>query len=118
MLAEGSRTNSVFTAPASIADGDWLFLTIFIYNGTNTPPTPTPPSGFSTVSAGSPTWPYRNTLADTTQADTWCWVKKASGESGNYTVTHTGPVTTRGSIIRVTGADPSTPIDKFTQNKG
>lgn len=111
VLAEGTRANSTYTAPSSIADGDVLLIWHFEFNSGGYP-TPTPPTGFATVPSGS--WPMFNS-ADYAQ---WLWYKVASGESGNYTVTHTSAVT-RGIVARITGANTTSPFaPNATQNGG
>lgn len=77
-----SRTNTTYTAPAGIADGD----IIVIYHGLfGTPPTPTPPSGFALYDDGA--GPLIVTDGGYS-GNLYPYWKRASGESGNYTVTH------------------------------
>lgn len=109
-LTEATRTNSVYTAPSGISDGDLLLIWHFEYSGSGAPPTPTPPGGFAVVPG--PTWPVTNGTGSGDEGDVWLWYKIASSEAGNYTVTHAS-ATTRGIMARVTGADTTTP---FTPN--
>lgn len=80
VLPYSSHTNPVITAPAGIQDGD--ILVIWAAIGNATPPTPTPPAGF-TVATG---FPAQDTGGGFTVKD-YVWTKTASSESGNYTVT-------------------------------
>lgn len=114
VLAEATTVDSVFTAPASIADGDLLIIWLILILSGGAPPTPTPPTGF-TAPAG--TWPITGTFS-TFQYAQYVWTKVASGESGNYTVSH-GSCVNRGIMARITGADTTTPITPNpTQNSG
>lgn len=114
--AEATTVDTVYVAPASIANGDVLFIYHFELSlSLAAPPTPTAPAGF-TLAPG--TWPLVNTLNGATNARVWLWYKIASGESGNYTVTHTSCIN-RGIIARVTGANTADPFDPDpTQNTG
>jgi len=113
-----SRTNTTITAPSGIEDDDVLYL--FHLLGSASPPTPTPPAGF--------------VVADTPVGETYpidasdgsfilslrVWRKTASGESGDYTVTHSA-ASSQGVIVRVTGADtgnPSDPLPSFVLSDG
>jgi hypothetical protein len=78
-----SRTNTVATAPAGIVNGDALFL--FVIVGATSPPTLTPPTGFSLLT-GFPASTHDG--APFTVAAS-AFVKIASSESGSYTITHT-----------------------------
>lgn len=80
-----SRTNTTLTAPAGIQDGDVLVI-VFCIGANPSAPTPTPPAGFS---APTGTWPITITDLSGFNVKTFVWYKVASGESGNYTVTHT-----------------------------
>lgn len=99
-----SRTNTTVTAPSGIQNGDTLFFALFVgragsYN------TATPPAGFSALSGG--TWPMQSN--DTSFfASIYIWYKIASGESGNYTATHSSS-STQGVMWRVSNGDGSIP---------
>ena len=109
-IVEQTTVDTTYTAPSGITNGDLLLIWHFEFLAT-TPPTPTAPAGFTLVPG---TWP----LVGTTQQSTWLWYKIASGESGNYTVSHASCVN-RGIMIRVTGADTTTPFSPSpTLNKG
>lgn len=99
----GTNTNTVLTAPSGIQNGDLLL--IFFAIGAASPPTPTPPSGF-TACAGS--WPASVSHSGFT-VDDYCWQKIANNESGNYTVTQAS-ASTQGYIGAYSGADPSAPL--------
>lgn len=75
VLAAGTRTNSTLSAPAGLTDGDILVL-IWHEEGDVTP---TPPSGFAE-------WVSHAHSTDPTQL--FIWWKRASSESGSYTITH------------------------------
>lgn len=113
VVAEQTAANPVYTAPAGIADGDWLVIWHFIFNATA--PSPTPPTGFA---AAPGTWPIHATDGSTNFYQ-YCWIKKASGESGNYTVTQPTTGATRGLMFAVRGADGTTPMTPTpSQNSG
>jgi hypothetical protein len=103
-----SRTNTTITAPSGITDGDLLLL--FHVIGTGTPPTQTPPAGFTALPG---TWPQTITESGYSMAAR-AWYKIASGESGNYTVTHIAPAgafgACQGAMVRISGADTSSPF--------
>jgi hypothetical protein len=104
-VAIGTRTNTVFTAPPGITNGD--LLVILMSAGAAAAVTVTPPSGWSTLSGGP--------LIVNSKADPWTqrgyvFYKVASGESGNYTTSHSSAATD-GIIIRFTGADTTTPFN-------
>ena len=77
-----SRTNTGATAPTGIVDGDALFL--FVTVALATPPAVTPPTGFSLL----PNFPISSASSGSIIVAASAYVKIASGESGNYTVTH------------------------------
>ena len=103
-----ARTNTTITAPASIADGDILLME-FVRYGTAAP---TFPAGWTIVTD----FPYQYT--DDTLLDVWWLWKRASGESGNYTITHSS-ASTQGWIGRASGriatGDPVA-VKSFTEN--
>lgn len=105
------RTNTTVTAPAGIQNGDVLFYVLFI-GLSGTPPTPTPPAGFSLPNGG--TWPIP--LSDGSfGVRIYVWYKIASNESGNYTATHSSS-TTQGVMFSVQGGSNSAP--NTTTNPG
>jgi len=76
-----TRTTTTFTAPAGLANDDIIKI-VFYYSGYTPPAAPTPPSGFSLFS----------TMFDITDGSwhnrQYVYWKRASGESGNYSFTH------------------------------
>lgn len=80
-VAYASHTSTTITAPTGIQNND--ILIIFFLLGASSPPTPTPPSGFS-VLTGFPVTVTNGGFS----VSSYCWYKVASSESGNYTVTH------------------------------
>ena len=93
-----TRTNTTITAPAGIADGDVLTLIFVRGNPGSAPATPTWPSGFA-LESGFPT-----NVIDFDSFNVSCWVltKIASGESGDYAVTH-GNGASQGVVIASSG---------------
>lgn len=104
-LSLSNRSNSTFTAPSGISDGD--VLVILMHTGRNPALTATAPTGF-TAFTGFPT--NMSTYSDSYVVRLHAWYKVASGESGNYATSHTA-ADTEGIIYRVTGADTTTPQD-------
>lgn len=103
----GTRTNSTITAPSGIANGDLLVAVLFVGDGSLLPALSiTPPSGFVEVT-NSPT---SQDKADPYTISAHVFYKVASGESGNYTFTHSS-ADTEGYMYRLTGCNTSTPID-------
>jgi hypothetical protein len=97
-----SRTNTTITAPAGIQNGD--ILIIFFLVGLAIPPLPTPPAGFTLLMG-----PIIEQVSPPTGIETnpfsvhhYCWIKTASGESGNYTVTH-AVSNSQGYMVAVSG---------------
>ena len=117
-LASGTRTNSTVTAPSGIADGDILVYGLAIGNASGGT-TATAPTGFA-APTGVPI-SYTWTSVDTYTVRLYFWTKKASGESGNYTATHSSADTTA-FMWRITGADATTWVDQnpttFVNNGG
>ena len=93
-----TRTNTTITAPAGIADEDVLTLIFVRGNDGSAPATPTWPSGFALESG----FPTNATSADLYNVNCWVLTKIASGESGNYTVTH-GNGASQGVVIASSG---------------
>jgi hypothetical protein len=113
-LAYGTRTNSTLTAPASIANGDLLVNVMHAGNASLTALAITPPAGWSAI----PNDPSTKNAPDPYSIAMHVFYKVASGESGNYTFTHSSGET-EGFIYRLTGADTTTPLDVTpTQNNG
>jgi hypothetical protein len=103
----GTRTNSTITAPSSISNGNLLVAVLSVGDGTALPALAvTPPSGFTEVTNS----PVALDKADPYTISFRVFYKVASGESGNYTFTHTS-AGTEGYMYRLTGADTTTPID-------
>jgi hypothetical protein len=101
-----SRTNSVFTAPAGIVNDDILLIVMNIGDPTIMPPlAATPPAGF-TEATGSPAGMSDGGAFVISIRVYW---KKASSESGSYTVTHTAG-NTEGVMYCISGADGTTPL--------
>jgi hypothetical protein len=101
-IAYAARTNTILTAPTGIQNGDLLFIYFDI--GAASPPTPTPPAGFTVV----PGFPVTNTLGGFSVTN-YAWYKFASSESGNYTVSHAS-ASSEGYIARYTGVNQTTPF--------
>lgn len=103
ILAFGTgRTNSTITAPAGIQNGDELF--IGAWSGESTAGAVvamTGPAGFTL----QPGYPVRlRDVAGTYFYDVYLWRKVASGESGNYTITHSAGQS-EGIMWAVSGGD-------------
>jgi hypothetical protein len=105
-----SHTNTVVTAPTGILDGDILILTIAVF-GTPTPAAVTLPSGFtlidkSVAGAGG---------SNVNMSVAW---KRASSESGSYTITH-ATANTNAFIAVYSGCIASgSPVDAYIFNAG
>jgi hypothetical protein len=108
-----TRTNTTVTAPAGIVDGDILVATQL--TGANpTAPTPTSPAGWS-ASFGTNT-----SITDGVSFNGKFYIfwKRAIGESGNYTFTHTN-CASQGWIGAYSGALASgTPLGATSNNTG
>lgn len=105
-----SRTNTVLTAPAGLANNDILLAAIF--TGVNpTAPTPTPPAGFTAID--TPTSVFDDGGFNGKLSLFW---KRAASESGSYTFTHS-TCSAQGVLIAVSGAITSgSPVDVFSKN--
>jgi hypothetical protein len=99
-----SRTNTTVTAPTGIANGD-ILLGFILTATAGTPPTPSLPSGFSQIGS---TTDVSGAGGFVVRA-VWC-IKVASGESGDYTFTHSS-TSSQGWIGRFSGCDTTTPQD-------
>ncbi len=97
-----SRTNNTLTAPTGIQNND--ILVIWFIVGGSSVITATPPAGF-TVATGFP----HNVAVGGFYVNCYVWWKVASGESGNYTVTHAAN-SSQGWIGAYSGADTTTPL--------
>lgn len=104
-LAYGNRTNTTLPAPSGITDGDVLLAVMFAASDPGV--TVTPPAGW-TVLTGFPLVYHRGQPGYTYRL--YAFVKVASGESGNYTFTHT-TADSEGWLGRYTGASTSAPIN-------
>lgn len=101
-----SRTNTTITAPAGITNGDVLILLFWGFNLSSI----TLPTGFTQL-AGSP-------VNNSGPFSTYMAYKVASGESGNYLVTH-GTFSTQGAIVCVSGGETgSAPTCTFNTGTG
>lgn len=99
-----SRTNTTCTAPSGIVNGD-LLLMFVVTAADPEAPDPTPPDGFTAVpSLGIPD------LGDGFNLELRSYYKIASGESGDYTVTHTA-CSSQVTMVRVSAVDTTTPFD-------
>lgn len=108
-LTYGTRTDSTITAPSAIANGNVLVAVLHVGDATALPALAvTPPAGWTELT-GSPVALDR---ADPYTLSLRFYGKVASGESGDYTFTHTS-AQTEGIIYRITGADTTS---SFTPN--
>ena len=111
----GSRTNTTITAPAGILDDDQLLI-IFQTGLAVAAPVPSPPAGF-VLSAG-PDFPFSVVDENNFNVKTYAWTKRASGESGDYLVTHSACNSTA-FMLAIEGADTSNPYSPTpTTNTG
>lgn len=94
-VAYGTRTNATVTAPAGVQNGDVILL--FFLIGAGTPPTPTPPSGFTALS-GFPVTVSSGGFS----VKNYCWYKVANGEPGSYTVSHSS-ASSEAYVVAVSG---------------
>lgn len=104
------RVNTTITAPTSIANGNFLFLGHITVNPSGAAVTQTLPAGFTQIGT------RQTGVEGTVQYGVVMGYKIASGESGDYTVTHASS-NSQGLMLRVTGSQRLT-IDFFTQNSG
>lgn len=107
-----SRTNTTVTAPTGIADDDFLLLTV-LTAANPTAPAATAPGGFTEIGSSIGVTSAGFNLV------TRSFYKRASGESGNYTVTHAAG-SSQANIAVFRGVDWDTgPLDATqTQNSG
>lgn len=109
-VAYGSRTNTTITAPSGIQDGDGLVI-VFGIGIAGTPPTPTPPAGFTLFRTGTVLSLGGFSLVN------YFWVKIASGESGNYTISHSA-ASSWAYMMAFSNVDAVNPIQQSTANNG
>lgn len=101
----GSGTDTVFTAPSGITNGD-LLLAIFRTGANVIAPTVNPPAGFTQV-AGFPI--TQTNSPDTFQSLLYAYQKIANNESGNYTFSHSTGFRD-GMMYCIRDVDQSTPF--------
>lgn len=98
-----TATSTTFTAPAGIQDGDILVIFLTVGVSWSAPAIDTP-AGFTLATGFS---------VEVNASDYYlnhaCFYKVASGESGNYTVTHSDG-TNGGIMYAVSGANTTTPL--------
>jgi hypothetical protein len=108
-----SRTNTTVTAPSGITDDDVMIALLFMGRGTSGMPTPTAPSGWTEIGSGS-----ERVGSGGFYGILRAYIKVASGESGNYTWTHSA-LSSQGWIGVFRGVDTTTPQDTTaTTNRG
>lgn len=96
----GNRTDTIIPAPVGIQDSDLLVIPFYI----DTQP-PTPPPGFAAfTNLGPLAYPVNN-------SDLWAWWKRASGESGNYTITHNATFTNAVMLVYRNAIGSGSPED-------
>lgn len=102
-----TRTNTVVPAAGLgvIANNDLLLLLV-LTGATAASPDVTPPAGF-TICPG--TWPT-SVVGGTFNVQYWAYFRVASGESGDYAITHT-EASSQAAIHRYTGAKTTNPIN-------
>jgi hypothetical protein len=102
-----NRTDTVIPEP-TVFDGDILWLTLFMGQSGGAPPTPTLPAGFTlldstTVAQGGFNGVFRV-----------AW-KRAAGESGAYTVTHTSAATQATITVYSNCILTGSPVDVYSK---
>jgi hypothetical protein len=110
-VAYASHTNTVVTAPTGIVDGDILILGFAV--GAASPPSVTLPAGFTLVGGSA-----QRAGAGGFNVDQYVAWKRASSESGSYTITHA--TASSNAFISVYSGCIATgsPIDTFARNVG
>lgn len=112
----GNRTNTTIPAPAGILDDDQLLIIFQTGAAGGAAPVPTPPAGF-VLSAG-PGFPFSVVDDNNFNVKTYAWTKKASGEAGDYIVTHANCNSTC-FMLAIEGADTVNPYSPTpTTNTG
>lgn len=99
--AAGSRA---VAPPTGLADGDLILVVGFLLDDSATAAPAV--SGFSQI-AGSPL----DVNLGATQGSFYCFYKIANSESGDYTVTWTGTLSSQLMSVAYRGVDQSTPFD-------
>jgi hypothetical protein len=103
----GTRTNSTIVAPSGIANGNLLVAVLHVGDASALPALAiTPPAGWTEVTNS----PAAQAKADPYTIAIHIFYKVASGESGNYTFSHS-TAETEGFMYRLTGTHATTPID-------
>ena len=106
-----SRTNTVLTAPAGLADGD-ILLCALVTALTGTAPTPTAAAGFSQIGTAT------SVTAGGFNGKLWLYWKRAASESGSYTFTH-ATCSSQGVLTAYSGGKVSgTPTGATINNTG
>ena len=108
-----SRTNTVGTAPAGLTDGDIIVASLLLGASTSAP-TATPPAGFNQP-VGSPT---NRSDSGGFNGKLFKFWKRASGESGSYTFTHTSASSQLILEAYSGAAATGDPIDVLSVNSG
>lgn len=90
----GPRTNTTIPAPANIKDGDLLVIMLYVELAAATPP----PGFMPFTGLGGVAFPIHTTTTF------WAWRKIASGESGDYLITH-GNAPANAFMMVYTGVD-------------
>jgi hypothetical protein len=99
----GGHTNTTIAPPAGVQDGDVLVLVHLIAAGFDAVPSAALPAGF-TLLAGFPTV----ASVDGFEVDTRIAYKVASGESGDYVVSHVA-ATSEATLFAVSGGAATAP---------
>jgi hypothetical protein len=102
ILTAATRSNSTFTAPSGIVNGDRLV--ILLSAGASSAPTVTPPAGFTAI----PGFPVNYSQPDPYAVRVYAWEKNASSESGSYATSH-GSADTEGIMYAVSSAGAASP---------
>lgn len=107
-----SRTNTVLTAPAGLADDDILIAAIFV--GANpSAPAVTPPAGFTLLGTATSV-----TDPSSFNGKLQIYWKRAASESGSYTFTHSS-ANSQGVLHAYSGcATSGSPVDASSSNSG
>ena len=105
-----SRTNTVVPAPAGIVNGDILILSLAL-GVSGTPPTPTLPSGFTQIDT-------QRVGTGGFNVDQYIAWKRASSESGSYTITHSACSSNAVISVYSNCIATGSPIDVYSKNSG
>jgi hypothetical protein len=98
-----SRTNTTVTAPSGITDGD-VMLALMLTGAAPEAPDFTEPAGWTLIGSRS------DVTAGGFNVEMGVYIKVASGESGDYTWTHSS-ASSQGAIAVFRGVDTTTPQD-------